>query len=583
MIPSGVIEDIRYRNDIEDVVSSYVPLKRAGSNNLKGLCPFHSERTPSFTVYKDTQSFYCFGCGAGGDVINFIMRQENLDYISAAEFLAKRAGIDLPDYNERSPQKEGPSRTRILQMNMEAAKYFRQVLFDDVAGAPGREYLIKKRQLSSSIVKHFGLGYSPPSWNETRQHLSSLGFTPEEMTAGFLCGKGEHGYYDYFRGRVMFPIIDVSGNIIAFGGRVLDDSTPKYLNTSDTPAFKKSRNLFALNFAKNSKSDTMIICEGYMDVIALHAAGFTNAVATLGTAITSEHARILKRYVSKAVLSYDSDDAGHKATDRAIGILAEVGIDAKILVMDGAKDPDEYIKKYGREAFARLIDSSRSKFSYIIEKTLKKYDIRNPDEKIKAADELCREIASVNSGVERDIYIKRVSSELEIDPKSISLDVESAIRKRKKADQRKQSGELLRQTSGISDRVNPDFARRPKSARLEENLLGMLMFHPEYISIEYEGAPVSEDDFFTSLGKRIFSHIKEKSEKDGFTIGSLSGAFSLDEVSRTMKMMNDRRELTNDVESYLSYLGEIRKENARHGEETTLEKIINSKRGELGT
>ncbi len=578
MIPSSVIEDIRYRNDIEDVVSSYVPLKRAGSN-LKGLCPFHSERTPSFVVYRDTQSYYCFGCGAGGDVVNFIMRQENLDYVSAVEFLARRAGIDLPDFSDENREREGPSRTRILQMNREAAKYFRKMLFDDNAGAAGRDYFVNKRGLSSLVIKRFGLGYSPMSWNGLRNYLSSLGFTYEEMKTGFLCGQNERGYFDYFRGRVMFPIIDLSGNIIAFGGRVLDNSKPKYINTSDTPAFKKSKNLFALNYAKDSGEDTIIICEGYMDVIALHSAGFTNSVATLGTAITAEHARILKRYASKAVLSYDSDAAGSKATERAIGFLSDVGIDAKILVMDGAKDPDEYIKKFGREAFGRLIDGSRSRFDYLIEKTLKKYDVGNADDKIKAAGEICREIASVYSKVEREIYVKKAASALEVDPKSIFLDVEAAIRKAERAKKKERSGELIRITSGISDRVNPDFVKRPKTARLEEDLLGMLMIHPEYISVKLDGGPaVSESDFFTDLGKRLFSHIKAQTESGTFSTGSLSEKFTFDEVSRAMRMQNNRRELTNDETAYLTYLEEIRKENAKHDAKATLEDIISHKR-----
>ncbi|MBR5633240.1 MAG: DNA primase, partial [Clostridia bacterium] len=387
-IPASVIEDIRYRCDIEDVISSYITLKRAGTN-LKGLCPFHSEKTPSFVVYKDTQSFYCFGCGAGGDVINFIMRQENMDYVSAVEFLAKRAGVTIPDSNEFGvPQ--GPGRARIFQMNIEAARYFRQMLFDDNVGAPAREYLINGRRLSSSVVKHFGIGYAPLSWNGLRDHLRGLGYTYEEMRAGNLCNKSEKNeksVYDSFRGRVMFPIIDVSGNIVAFGGRVLDDSKPKYLNSSDTPAFKKSKNLFALNYARNSGEDFFIICEGYMDVIALHAAGFTNAVATLGTAITAEHARIIKRYVSKVVLAYDSDEAGRKASDRAVALLTEAGVDSKILVMEGAKDPDEFIKKHGKEAFKGLLNESRSRFDYIIETTLEKYNIENADDKIKAVSE----------------------------------------------------------------------------------------------------------------------------------------------------------------------------------------------------
>ena len=296
MIPHSIIEDLKYRCPVEDVIASYVPLKKAGSN-LKGLCPFHSEKTPSFTVFTQSQSFYCFGCGAGGDVVSFIMRAENLDYVSALEFLANRCGITLPD--ERNDFRQtGTTRTRILAMNLEAAKFFRNELFESAEGEAAREY-VRQRQLSGTTVKHFGLGYSPNSFNALRNHLSCAGYTDEEMADAFLCRHSERTgkYFDLFRGRLMFPIIDNSGNIIAFGGRVLDDSKPKYLNTSDTAAFKKSKNLFALNFARTHCSEQLIVCEGYMDVIAMHAAGFENSVATLGTAITPEHARMLKKYL----------------------------------------------------------------------------------------------------------------------------------------------------------------------------------------------------------------------------------------------------------------------------------------------
>ena len=578
-IPNSVIEDIRYRCDIEEVIGSYITLKRAGSN-VKGLCPFHSEKTPSFVVYKDTQSYYCFGCGAGGDVINFIMRQENLDYVSAVEFLAKRAGITLPDFSSGTQLNEGPSRSRILEMNVEAAKFFRRNLFDEKLGVPARQYLIASRALESSVVKHFGLGYAPLEWNALRDHLRSLGYTYEEMTAGNLCNKSEKyekSVYDSFRGRVMFPIIDVSGNIVAFGGRVLDDSKPKYLNSSDTPAFKKSKNLFALNFAKNTTKDYFIICEGYMDVIALHAAGFTNAVATLGTAITAEHARIIKRYVSKVILAYDSDEAGRKAADRAIGLLSDAGVDSKILVMKGAKDPDEFIKKFGREEFAKLLDASRSRFDYIIEKTVEKYNLSNADDKIKAAGELAGEIAKVYSKVERDIYIAKTAEALVLDPKSVRYDVENVIKRRGFSEKKKQTEELIRITSGISDRVNHDYAKRPKLARIEEDVLGILMVHPEYLKLPCPDKSLDAEDFFTDFGKRLFSFIKEAEENDSFSVGSLSQGFNHDEVSRAVKIYHARRDFSNDEHSYKINAEQLIMENSK-SKGSTLEDIIRSKR-----
>ena len=578
MIPASVIEDLRYRCDIESVISSYVSLKRAGSN-LKGLCPFHSEKTPSFTVYPETQSFYCFGCGAGGDVINFVMRTENLDYRAAIETLAKRAGITLPDDGEFR-REDGVTRTRVLEMNLEAAKFYRKMLFDDSMGAAGRRYFVE-RGLSMMAIKRFGLGYSPPSGNRMLSHLTSLGFKPQEIQTAYFAGKSERGYYDYFRGRVMFPIIDVSGNVIAFGGRVLDDTKPKYLNTSDTPAFKKSRNLFALNYAKNTDAGYFILCEGYMDVIALHDAGFGMAVATLGTALTDDQARTIKKYTGKVIISYDSDEAGQKATARAIDLLEKAGLETKVLHMEGAKDPDEYIKKFGREKFRALIEESRSKFDYVLENTMKKYDLSNDAEKIRALSEICTYIAGIHSSVERDIYSDRAAKAFSVDRKSLENDVSSRMRKLAREYDKKRRGELIRITSGLADRVNPDYARQPKAARIEESLLGILFIHPEYCTRPVDGVPLNAADFTTELGRRLFAKV---AEADGhFTIGILSEEFTMEEVSRASEMVAARNELSDNSEAtYETFVRSLRKENVRQGNSSdSLEDILRRKRGEL--
>lgn len=580
MIPASVIEDIRYRCDIESVISTYVTLKRAGSN-LKGLCPFHSEKTPSFTVYPGTQSFYCFGCGAGGDVINFVMRTENLDYVSAIETLAKRAGIALPDFDSASGRTDTVSRSRVLQMNLEAAKYYRKMLFDDNIGAPGRKYFTD-RGLSMASIKRFGLGYSPPIKDAMLKHLTSLGFSHEEIRTAYFAGKNERGYYDYFRGRVMFPIIDVSGNVIAFGGRVLDDSKPKYLNTSDTPAFKKSKNMFALNYAKNSDAGYFILCEGYMDVITLHDAGFGMAVATLGTAITSEQARMMKKYTDRVIISYDSDEAGQKAANRAITLLEEAGIDAKVLRMQGAKDPDEYIKKYGADKFRELIEASRGKFEFMLDGIRAKYDMTVSDTKIKALGEICAYIAGITSSVERDIYIDKTAREFAVDMKSVRADVDAKRRRATNENNKKRKGELIRITSGLSDRVNPDFAKQPKGARIEEAVLGMLFIRSEYFTHKIDGKPLCEEDFVTSLGKKLFAFAKERLESGGFSIGMLNESFTPDEVSRVSRMIAERSELSgNDEKSFEIYVKSMRDEsmNAREGE-LSLEDILKKKRGE---
>lgn len=578
MIPANVIEDIRYRCDIESVISSYVSLKRAGSN-LKGLCPFHSEKTPSFTVYPETQSFYCFGCGAGGDVISFVMRTENLDYVAAVETLAKRAGITLPEFGDKQ-RNDGVTRTRVLQMNLEAAKFYRKMLFDDNMGAAGRRYFVD-RGLSMAAIKRFGLGYSPPSGNQMLKHLTSLGFKPQEIQTAYFAGKSERGYYDYFRGRVMFPIIDVSGNVIAFGGRVLDDTKPKYLNTSDTPAFKKSRNLFALNYAKNTDAGYFILCEGYMDVIALHDAGFGMAVATLGTALTEDQARTIKKYTGKVIISYDSDEAGQKATARAIDLLEKAGLETKVLHMEGAKDPDEYIKKFGKEKFRSLIEESRSKFDYVLENIMAKYDIANDAEKIRALSEICTYIAGIHSSVERDIYIDRAAKTFSVDRKSLDNDVTSRMRKLAREFDKKRRGELIRVTSGMNDRINPDYAKQPKAARIEESLLGILFVHPEYFPRAVDGKPLAAEDFTTNLGRRLYEKVAEFG--DHFTLGVLGKDFTFDEVSRASQMVAERNELSDNSEAtYDAFVRSLRKETQKNeNSSASLEDILRRKRGEL--
>lgn len=578
MIPSSVIEDIRARCDIETIIQSYVTLRKTGTNE-KGLCPFHSERTPSFTVYPATQSFYCFGCGAGGDVITFIMKIENLDYRGAVEFLAEKAGIALPAWDGSELVKEGVSRKRILEMNLEAARFYRSMLFDEKIGAPGREYFFEKRGLSPATIRHFGLGYAPPYGSMTLQYMKSRGFTEEELREGYFCGKNERGYYDYFRGRVMYPIIDVSGNVIAFGGRVLGDEKPKYLNTSDTPAFKKSRNLFALNYAKNHCENGFILCEGYMDVIALHAAGFENAVAGLGTAFGDEQARILKKYSENVTLCYDSDEAGQKATARTIPILEKAGLTVRMLRLPEGKDPDEFIKKNGADAFRAVIEGSRSKFDYILESVRGKYTLDDTEEKLRAIGEVCRYIAGVYSQVERDLYIARAAQAFSVDPKSVRGDVEAQRRRNNRANDKKRREELIRVTAGLSDRVNPDYAKQPRSARMEEEVLGMLLLHPEYMTLAERESLLNEEMFPTALGKRIYTWMKARLPEEPVSISYMGEDFTPEEIGRAAKMLADRSELAgNDEKTFRTYAASLRESARENSADASLEDIIHRKR-----
>ncbi len=546
MIAREIIDDIVARNDVESVISSYVTLKRAGSN-LQGLCPFHSEKSPSFTVFPNTQSFYCFGCNAGGGVITFIEKAENLDFVGAVEFLAARAGISIPQ-DGKSAQPDEISRRRIYDMNLAAAKFFRECLFDPKIGGEGMKYLSQNRGLSGATIKHFGLGFAPNSFNLLHDHMRRLGYTDEELIKGFLCGKSQKTgrAYDYFRNRVMFPIIDTSGNIVAFGGRVMDDSKPKYLNSSDTPGFKKSRHLFALNFARHHAAETMILCEGYMDVIALHAAGFENAVATLGTAITAEQARIFAKYTKKVVISYDSDEAGQRAANKAMQLLGEVGIDVRVLRVPDAKDPDEYIRKYGADKFRRVLEGSRSGFQYKLDAILAKYDLALPEDKIRASNECCTLISGYHSGVEREVYIAQVSKQLGLPADVIKNQVEMILRRRireKKTEEQRKAQASIRH---VGDRINPDAIKDVQAASAEETILGLMLIYPEYRSAASDSSEgLTSEDFFTAFGRRAYEAIVDLHRSpDGFSPPMLESMFTPDQVGRLQRMEQGRRALT---------------------------------------
>ena len=566
MIAREIIDEIIYRNEISDVVGSYVSLKRAGSN-FSGLCPFHNEKTASFTVFPATKTCYCFGCGSGGDVITFIMRVENLDYVEALEFLAARAGITIPEDN--SAQNDvGVSRKRIYAMNLEAAKFFRNCLMDKDIGAEALEYLCEKRKLSMATVKRFGLGYSPNDPGMLTRYLRRLGYTDDELIVGFLAGKSQKTGrpYDYYRNRVIFPIIDTAGNIVAFGGRVMDDSKPKYLNTSDTPAFKKSRHLFALNFAKKKCEEQMLLCEGYMDVIALHEAGFENAVATLGTAITSEQARIFAKYTKKVIICYDSDNAGQTATQKAIRLLGEVGVEVRILKMSGAKDPDEYIKKFGAESFRRLLGESKTGFDYNLDKILSSHDITLVEEKVKAANEVCALIAGVYSQVERDIYIRRAAELLSVSTESLSSDVARIRRRIEREAKNAQSKEAMLSIKHIGDRVNNDAAKNIRATANEEAIIGLMLIYDELRAEAASGAVgLTADDFITDFGKRVFSVLCELERSEGGYSRALLGQyFTVEEMGRLEKTELDRRMLArNDRSVFLSFVEGLKNESKK--------------------
>ena len=407
--PEELVEEVRMKNDIVDVISGYVKLQKKGSNYF-GLCPFHNEKSPSFSVSPSKQMYYCFGCGAGGNVITFVMEYENYTFPEALKMLADRAGVKLPEVEYSKEERERADlRSTLLEINKLAANYFYYQLHQP-QGKIGYDYL-KKRALTDETLKRFGLGFSNKTSNDLYQYLRSKGYQDNILKESGLVTLDERGTYDKFWNRVMFPILDVNSRVIGFGGRVMGDGEPKYLNSPETKVFDKSRNLYGLNYARTSREKYILICEGYMDVIAMHQAGFTNAVASLGTAFTTQHAALLKRYTDKVVLTYDSDGAGVKAALRAIPILKNVGISIKVLNMQPYKDPDEFIKNLGADAFRERIEQAKNSFLFEIDVMKREYQLGDPEQKTQFYNGVARKLLEFSEALERDNYTQAVAQE----------------------------------------------------------------------------------------------------------------------------------------------------------------------------
>lgn len=451
MIPQEYIQEVVRRNDIEEVVGQYVQLRRRG-RTLSGLCPFHNEKTPSFVVYPDTQSFYCFGCGAAGDVISFVRKYNNLGYVETIKQLASRVGMPLPDEED----KEARARQRLLEINRSAARYFyEQLNAKTPEAALARRYWKEKRGLSDAAIRRFGLGYAPEDFGGLLHYLKRRGFTEWELEHSGLVKRSAKGnLYDIFRHRVMVPIIDVRGSIIAFGGRVLDDSKPKYINSPETMVYHKSRTLFALNIAKKSPSKRYILCEGYMDVIAMHEAGFDTAVCACGTALTAEQVKLLSEYADEVILSYDSDEAGQKATERSLGLFANSPVKVSVLSYQGAKDPDEFIKKYGRERFEMLLNGTANPTEFQLKKTKAKYDLRSDDGRLNYIREAIDILAGYGvSPTARDVYAGRLAEETGVSKQAVVSQLQGALRAAERRGRRKEQKQLAQQGVAADIRV----------------------------------------------------------------------------------------------------------------------------------
>lgn len=545
-LSDAFLEQLRANTDIESVISPYVNLRRRGKN-LVGLCPFHNEKTPSFTVYPENGSFYCFGCGVGGDVITFVRRMENLDYMEAVKQLADRAGMALPEdgYDDTLAKK----RTAVLAANRAAAKFFHAQLFTE-QGRQALDYFLD-RGLAPETIRHFGLGFAPNDWRALKRHLNEQGFDDTLLESANLLRRsdknGKVSYYDNFRNRVMFPIIDPRGNVIAFGGRVLDDSKPKYINTSDTLVYKKSNGVFALNFAKNGNDGKLIIAEGYMDVIALHQAGFTNAVACLGTALTKEQANLLSRYADTIILSYDADEAGQKATARALGIFGTTGMEIKVLHLEGGKDPDEIIKNYGAQRFQAIIDGAANDTEYRLLKARQGIDLATDDGKVKYLSAAAEILAEIGSPVEVDVYASRLAHELGVDKLAIQSQVKYKREGLKKRRAVKREQEQTRLLINGQNTKNPERAQHLRAAKAEETLIASLMRNPDFYNKLKDG--LSADYFVTAFNRRIFSVVLSRLEEGGNTEPYfLSSEFTPDEMDEVERIFRSAAQLSNTVD-----------------------------------
>ena len=546
--PQPFLDALTERNPIDEVVGQYVSLTRRGSN-LFGLCPFHSEKTASFSVAPDKGIFYCFGCHAGGGVINFIMQIEGLDYPDAVRFLAKRAGLEVPEDENYHSQYQ--KQERLWALCKDAARFFRQQLFSPV-GTEAQAY-IQKRALSMETVKRFGLGFSPNAWSSLTDAMKEKGYKLDELIDAGLALRGKNGgVYDRFRNRLMFPIIDIRNNIIGFGGRVMDDSTPKYLNSPETIIFNKRKNLFALNIARKSKQGRIILTEGYMDAIALHQYGFDCAVASLGTSLTPEQARLLSRYTSEIVIAYDNDGAGQKASQRAIGILEKLEVRVRVLQMQGAKDPDEYIKTFGADAFRNLLEQSENHIDYRLGAVQRKYDLQVDEQRVAFVKEAAGVVAELPGSVEREVYAMRVAETAGM-PAAVVTDEVQCQRKRRLSRARKErERDLLRPATAMQPPGRSIRFDDPRSAAAEQGIIKLLYLDP---GLFRDRTNVPDAAQFSSPELRhIYTVLLAHGGTGTVQIAALSGELSPDELALLTGIIQQPAELANGARALDDYI-----------------------------
>ena len=553
-IPDRFLDELIARTDIVDLVSESVRLTKKG-RNYWGLCPFHSEKTPSFSVSADKQIYKCFGCGKGGGAINFVMELDNLPFRDAVAVLAKRAGLEVPDSGYSAGAKE--RREKLLAIYKQAARTFHQWLYAP-EGAEGLAYL-QRRGLSRRTLTSFGLGFAPNRWDALIQALGQQGYDKRDLLdAGLAVSNQDGRIYDRFRNRVMFPIIDIRGEVIGFGGRVMDDSTPKYLNSPDTPVYNKSRNVFALNIAKKSKAGRVILTEGYMDTISLHQAGFDSAVASLGTSLTPEHAQLLSRYFPEAIIAYDGDGAGVSAAQRAIPLLERAGMKVRVLRVTGAKDPDEFIKQFGRDAFLRLLDQSENQVDYRLEQIRKKYDLSDDSQKVGFLQEAAQLLSSLPSAVEREIYGRHAAETAGVSPEAVAQEVKKAFQRRLRKEQKQQERRDLTPAIQLQPKSRGLRYENIRSARAEEGVLRLLLLDP---SLHRELTQLRPEEFSSPLLGKAYALLLRRAEEGLSTqLSLLAGELTGEEMDHLTQVASSPESMANSRQSLADYIAVIRAE-----------------------
>lgn len=557
-LSDSFLQELKMKTDIEDVISAYVTLKRRGAT-LVGLCPFHNEKTPSFTVYPATQSFYCFGCGAGGDAITFLKKIENLDYLDAVKTLAQRAGLQMPQ--EGFDDSLSKRRRRILEMNREAARFYHSVLLSP-EGKVGYDYYIG-RALSAATINHFGLGFAPNQWDALLKHMRAKGYQPAELVDAGLARKGQKGYYDNFRNRVMTPIIDVRGNVIAFGGRVLDDSKPKYINTGDTLVYKKTNELFALNFAKDSKEDALILCEGYMDVIAMHQAGFTNAVAGCGTALTTEQVRLISRYAKEVILTYDADEAGQKALQKAMTLFDQTDVKVRIPALVGGKDPDEIIRTYGRDKFKGMLEGASNETEFRLLALRRQYNLATTQGKIDFIGGALQILATLPP-VEQDLYVSRLSEELGVERQNMKVQLQDLVARQGNRREKREFNRIVQENMRKTARETMATDASLRKLRAEDRLISLLLRYPDCSRLCKDFDP----QWLTpGFAQRVFTLILQRLENgDGTELMDLRDRLTDDEMGRLSGIIARGGESADAKQEFSDCLQTIRAEQQKKQE-----------------